>query len=400
MTEKLYLNDSYTTTFTASVSESKIINDKVHVKLEKTWFYPESGGQPSDRGYIGTAKVLDVQLDGDEVIHICNTQPDAEAKAEIDFVRRFDHMQQHSGQHMLTAAAIELFDAGTVGFHLGETVSTIDIEKPSASPAEIEQLEQLCQQWIMANMPITAKTVTRQEFDRMELRKKSIPDHVSGDIRLIAMGDVDICHCGGTHLRSTAEIQTIKIIATEKVRDTVRLSFIAGERAIIDYSFKHDLVSDLSTHFTTGLEDLKQIVLKQQRENIKLKAKIKKIGKDLAEQLAQTEVKNARSVGTFRAIVKHYSESSGDELRSLAQSISRQNDDLIFIGLVDDEEKTTVICTAGKEFSGDLGELVKKLNPLFAGKGGGRGTFAQAVGSTGREKELIAVIEEYLSGLQ
>jgi alanyl-tRNA synthetase len=396
MTVKRYLEDSYQTSFIVDVRESDKEGDHYRVLLSDTWFYPESGGQPADRGTIGSARVLDVQLEDDEVVHVLDAEPEAGTRAEIDWQRRFDHMQQHSGQHLLSAAAVALFDAATVGFHLGELTSTVDLDRQKMSQEEMEQLEELCQTWIVANMPVTAQLVTREQFDRMDLRKKNIPDHVSEDIRLVGMGEVDICHCGGTHVRSTAEVQTIKIIASERVRDTTRLHFLAGERAVRDYGLKHDLVIDLSQHFTTGVEDLKQIVLKQQRENKKLSSKLSATQKQLFEYMAREELSEAESTGSGRVLIKHYPDLGGEELRMVAKGISQLDEKLVFAGLCEEDDSATMVCTAGSAYEGDLGAVVKEILPLFNGKGGGRGTYAQAVGEPGHEDEIVEKLRELL----
>lgn len=399
MTDKQYLVDSYATSFTASVVSCRQGGgNRWRAILEKTWFYPESGGQPADRGTIGDARVLDVQLEDDTVVHILDGQVSGRQPAAIDWPRRHDHMQQHSGQHLLSAAAIELFDASTVGFHLGERISTIDLTINSLPARQIEKLEALCQQLIAQVLPITAATITRQEFDRMDLRKKAIPDHVSGEIRMVGMGDVDLCHCGGTHLRSTAEIQLIKIITTEKVRDTTRVHFLAGERAVRDYSLKHELVNDLSFHFTTGVEDLKQIVLKQQRENKAHTARLKAAHKELSGLLAEKEVRQAKPAGGHLLVARHYPGLGTEMLQALARGITRLEPAMIFCGLTSDGNQQVLICAAGKSYQGDLGQVVQQINPLFEGRGGGRGSFARAAGKPGNESKIIERIEAMFSG--
>jgi alanyl-tRNA synthetase len=397
MTIKRYLEDSYCTSFTARIIKTEKAGTLYRVKLSETWFYPESGGQPADMGTLGNARVVDVQQENGDVIHFLESAPEEkECLASVDWSRRHTHMQQHSGQHMLSAAAVKLLDASTVGFHLGDTISTVDLDIAGITPEKLEDLELLCQQWIIENHTISSSYLSKEEFAAKDLRKKNIPDHIDDRIRLITIEDVDVCHCGGTHLRSTAEIQTIKIIATEKVRGVTRLHFLAGERAINDYWLKHDLASELSKIYTTGIEDLKQIVVKQQRDNKKLTARVALLEKKQASILAEKELPTAEHCGDFKFIIKKYSALSDEELRLLARAITRLDDQLVFAAIVSEPEKTTLICTAGKKYDGDLGPVVQEVTSIFNAKGGGRGTYAQAVGAPGHEGEVIEALQAQL----
>ena len=287
MTRKLYLDDCYRRNFESAITASEKTDSGWEVTLAETCFYPESGGQPADHGSIGGIAVLDVQLRDSEVIHLLEEEPpDSPVTAEIDWRRRYDHMQQHTGQHLLTAALIRLYEADTVGFHLGERVSTIDITLPGLNEDRRRKAEELCGEWIAAAMPTAVEYVDADEFRRMDLRKKALPEEITGEVRLLRIGDVDLAHCGGTHLRNTAEIRLIKIVAVERVRDTTRLHFLAGQRAVDDYADKHGMLSAMAADLTCGIEDLHGRVAALRTEAKEASRQLRKLRGEMIEGMA------------------------------------------------------------------------------------------------------------------
>lgn len=392
MTRKQYLEDSYTKEFEARIIGSEPATDGWEVLLEETYFYPESGGQPADRGTLGGLPVLDVQLRGDDVVHLLESEPPASpAPAKIDWRRRFDHMQQHTGQHLLTAAIIKLFDADTVGFHLGEQFSTIDVTLPGLNHERQRKAERLCADWIAAALPAKVDYVSIDGFRRMSLRKKALPEEITGQVRLLRIGDdVDVAHCGGTHVRNTAEIQLIKIIATEKVRDTTRISFLAGHRALDDYSAKHDLLVVLATDLTCGIEALPATVAKLKGQARDSHKQLKKLRKEMISGMAESEAGAAEKAGDFQILVRRYDGWDADELKTLAGAVTAVDPKIIFCAGGGDADKGMLVLAAGAAFDGDLGEIIKGLLPLFDGRGGGRGRFAQAAGD---HAKLDAVLQ-------
>ncbi len=382
MTRKQYLENSYTSEFEARIIGSEPAADGWEVLLEETYFYPESGGQPADRGTIGAAQVIDVQLRGDSVVHLLGSEPPASpAPAKIDWRRRFDHMQQHTGQHLLTAAFIELFDADTVGFHLGEELSTIDITLPGLNLERQRKAEDLCAEWIAAALPAKIEYVPIEEFREMSLRKKALPEEITGRVRLLRIGDdVDVAHCGGTHVRNTAEIRLIKIIATEKVRDTTRIGFLAGQRALHDYAAKHEMLSAMAADLTCGIEALPATVARLREQSKETHKQLKKLRKEMITGMAAGEAAAAEKSGNFLLLVRRYDGWDADELKTLAGAVTAQGPQIIICAGGGDADKGMLVLAAGEAFEGDLGETMKAILPLFDGRGGGRGRFAQAAG--------------------
>ena len=220
-TERVYYNDSYSTRFTATVVDGA---DSLHVYLDRTAFYPNSGGQPADTGLLNDSRVLDVLDEGDRIAHILD-KPLASTKVagEVDWPRRFDHMQQHSGQHLLSAVLGEVYRVPTVSFHLGSDASTIDVE---ARSLEVRQVEDRVNAAVYENRPLS---VSYQEDADDSLRKQVERE---GRLRIVTIQDLDRSACGGTHVRTTAEIGPIILTRTEKVRNTLRIEFLCGLRAL------------------------------------------------------------------------------------------------------------------------------------------------------------------------
>ena len=398
MTRKLYLDDSYRRNFEAAVIGSEKTDTGWEVTLAETCFYPESGGQPADRGRIGGVAVADVQLRGGDVIHLLEGEPPSSpAPAEIDWQRRYDHMQQHTGQHLLTAALIELFDADTVGFHLGERVSTIDITLPGLNEDRRRKAEELCAEWIAAAMPATVEYVDADEFRAMDLRKKALPDEITGEVRLLRIGDVDLAHCGGTHLRNTAEIQLIKIVGAEKVRDTTRLHFLAGRRALDDYAGKHGMLSSMAAELTCAVEDLPARMAALRAEAKEASKQLRKLRGEMIEGMAAREAADAQEAGAFRVLARRYDGWDAEELKTLAGAATSAEPRLLLCAGGGDAEKAMLVLAAGAEFGGDLGATMRELLPVFEGKGGGRGNFAQAAGDPARLDDAIAAAQELLT---
>ncbi|MEZ4517708.1 MAG: alanyl-tRNA editing protein [Chloroflexota bacterium] len=272
MTIRHYYQDATTKRFSATVTERLIHNDRPAVLLDATYFYPTSGGQPHDTGRLSdgqaTVAVVDVwsPKPGDPVVHILN-QPwtgKDEVIGEIDWLRRFDHMQQHTGQHILSQALIRVAETETVGFHLSKQTVTIDLDTAELTSEQIQAAEQLANEIIWANVPVDIRFASPEEASRLSLRK--IPTKYDGEIRLIAIGDFDLTACGGTHVTATGQIGQIKLLKTERRGDSTRLEFCCGMRALDDYRHKHAVLTDLNSTLTTGYDDLAPSIGRLQEE--------------------------------------------------------------------------------------------------------------------------------------
>ena len=200
--------------------------------LSDTILYPEGGGQPADRGLLNGTPVLDVQRRGGEIRHLLERPVvPGPATVRLDWGRRFDHMQQHSGQHLLTAVAEDRFGWGTTAFHLGELLSDVELAVPRLPPGKLGELEEAVAAEVRAARPVTARRVTAAEFAGLPVRTRGLPEGLEGEIRLVEIAGVDLNTCGGTHVGSTAEIELVALLATEALRGGTRLFFAAGARA-------------------------------------------------------------------------------------------------------------------------------------------------------------------------
>ena len=236
-TARLDYDDAYTTRFEARVLGAGSHRGRPALQLEATYFYPESGGQEADRGTIGGVPVVDVQVDEDGCVwHVVPAEaaiPAGETGAEVDWARRFDHMQQHTGQHVLSAAFERVLDAATLSSHLGEEKSSIELALADADWRMVERIEEAANRVVWDDRAVEHHWVDDEGVKRFALRK---PPAVSGRIRIVEIPDWDVSACGGTHTRRTGEVGAIKIVRWEKVRGNLRFEFLCGARALHDHA--------------------------------------------------------------------------------------------------------------------------------------------------------------------
>ncbi len=383
MTERLYYNDCYLQTFRANVIE--VAGDGKRVYLDRTAFYPTSGGQPFDTGMLGAARVLDVIDEEDRIAHVLDTAVSpGEIAAQIDWQRRFDHMQQHTGQHLLSAVLEDLFKAPTVSFHLGAETSTIDVGK-ELSARQLEQAEERCAAIVAAAEPVTFRY--EEAGGALDLRK---PSERTGTLRIVTIGSFDRSACGGTHVRSTAEIGPVFIRKTEKVRGNMRIEFVCGGRALRHARSDFRTLQDLSRLWSAPSERLIEMSAAQAE---RMKA-LEKSAQKLASELAQRE---GRELWTATApgedgIRRTTQRGLIDEAtRTRAQAFVAQGKAL-FLAIC--EEPPSLLLAASADCGVHAGDRVKKAVAASGGRGGGNQTIAQ--GSVSSKEALAGLIESLL----
>lgn len=265
--QRLYYLDSYCTTFRAVVLTEQEQGETWQVQLDQTAFYPTSGGQPHDTGWLNDSRVLDVQVVDGQVIHMVDKSIGVGQTVEgrIDWDRRFDHMQHHTGQHILSAAFEQLMNADTIGFHLGAEVVTIDLDLPQLEVADVTRVEALANQIIWQNRTIQARFVDEQVLAGLSLRH---PPKVEENIRIVSIVDFDDNACGGTHTKHTGEVGLLKILRTERMRGGIRLIFVCGGRALADYEHRNQVLKDLGSQLSTGVDELAEAVAKVQQSAV------------------------------------------------------------------------------------------------------------------------------------
>ncbi len=395
-----YYTDSYTHSFTAQVIEK--MEDHTII-LDHTYFYPASGGQPHDTGIINGVAVMDVTIreaDG-AVLHWMEKKVMGnEATAVINWDRRFDHMQQHTGQHILSRAFIqtavsETAVPETVSFHLSDDTVTIDLNVPQLSSRQIEEAERLANKIVFENRLITTRFVSLEEAKRLPLRK--IPPARNGRLRLVDIESFDLNACGGTHVERTGSVGLIKIIKLERQARQVRIEFRCGYRALIDYKEKNTVLSDLSTALSTNYVDVPVSLEKLQTENKKNGRLLKKLKSDLLSYEADEMVKNGRLLGRCTLITHVFNDKDGNDLRTLGKQLCQHKNVIALLGSTAGD-KTQLLFSRHVDADGDMKQLLRVAFQEIRGGGGGSCTFAQGggemAGKTAVKKALARAEEE------
>ncbi len=393
-TERLYFSDPYLTTFDARVVKRGEIDGKPAVVLDRSAFYPEGGGQPADRGTLGGVAVVDVQVDESaEVWHLLSAPLPADTVAgAVDWTRRFDHMQQHHGQHLLSAAFENLFAMRTVSFHLGTESSTIDLASAAIAPDQLTAAADLTNRTIWEDHPVDARFVTPAELASLPLRKASV---VQGPIRIVSAGHFDHSPCGGTHPRSTGAVGLLHIRRAEKRGGETRVEFVCGARALRDLRFNESLVTRMATTLTVGAHEVWGAVTRlreaEERSHKRLQALMEELSGFQADQL----VANAARVGGAPVVRRTYADRTLTELRYLAAAIAVRGG-LALLGLSGD--KAQILFARPADSNVDCGKLLKETLAQFGGKGGGQPAIAQ--GGVPDSTKLDAALDAALQRLQ
>ncbi len=398
MTERLYYADSYLAHFTARVVERLTWDGHPAVVLDRTAFYPTSGGQPSDRGYLGGVPVLGVEVrepDG-VVVHILEAPLSSdEVAGEIDWPRRFDHMQQHTGQHLLSAACEQLLDADTVSFHLGAEVSTIDLNVPRLAREAIEEVEERVNRVIWENRAVRAYFVRPEEVASLPLRR---PPQVEGPIRLVEVagdeGDrpFDLNPCGGTHVARTGEIGLLKVLRLDYRGQETRVEFVCGGRALRDYRLKNGVLLSLAAMLTVGYWELPEAVGRMQEEIREVRREARSLRERLVDVEAARLAETAIVVGPLR--VARAVEENWDpaDLRALAQKVAAHPGGVALVASVGGERvHLCVACSEGAP--ADATALLRAVAEPLGGKGGGQARFAQGSAPAAPRSRVEEVLE-------
>lgn len=375
-TERLYYADSYLCRFTAQVVERDNWNGQPAVALDRSAFYPESGGQPGDRGLLNGINVLDTQVRDGVVWHILERPFDDEAvEGEIDWARRFDHMQQHHGQHLLSAAFVHSCDLPTVSFHLGAETCTIDLQTSSLSDDQVERALALANAIVWEDRPINARFVTPEELARLPLRKAP---SVVGPVRIVSVPEFDYSACGGTHPRSTGSVGLIAVRSWSRQKSGMRVEFVCGGRALADYRWINGIVRRLAASESVGIDQL-ETTLERLRTN---EANNRRALEDAQARLLQYEahelLAGATVVGEARVVRQRFDGRPAAELRALAERIAAHPQGVALLGVA--EAKAQIIVARGAAVPLDAGALVRTGLPLIGGRGGGQASMAQGGG--------------------
>jgi len=369
VTERLYYHDSYLREFEARVVDTADEGRRVY--LDRTAFYPTSGGQPFDAGQLNGVRVTEVVDEGDRIAHLLDgALTAAQVRGEIDWVRRYDHMQQHSGQHLLSAAFIEVYGMDTVSFHLGEAVSTIDLEVAAIDPDQVRAVELRANEIVCENRPIAVSY--HEAGEDLGLRKESDRE---GVLRVVSIDRLDRIACGGTHLRATGEIGPILLRKLEKVRNTVRVEFLCGLRAVARARADYDALARIGQTLSSSLDEAPAVVAAQMEAARDGEKQRRKLAADLgAYQGKELYDATAPDAAGRRRLVRRQAQGVFDDIRSIAQSFTAQPQ-AVYIGVIEDPPSLLVAVSADAGI--DAGKVLKSALTEAGGRGGGSARMAQ-----------------------
>ncbi|UQZ36649.1 hydrolase [Paenibacillus sp. PK3_47] len=380
MTNKLYYESAFIQEWETVISGTAQKEDGLYLVLADTAFYPHGGGQPCDTGYINGIAVLDVILEEDTVLHKVERMPESTSvSCVIDWDRRFDHMQQHSGQHLLSAVFLKQLQAVTLSFHLGSDYATVDIDLPELPQAQMAEIEQEVNRQIYMNRSITSYFVDEEELAKLTLVKQP---KVTENIRIVEIEGVEHNACGGTHVSSTGAIGMIKLLRAEKQKGNIRVTFKCGYRALQEFNDGMKILGALSAKYNTGKEEIMDRIEKWEQEQKLVQAELTAL-KEQNDQYAAHELLSSREPDS--PVIAHiYEDKTLKDLQNLAGKLTALSE--LPVLLLSAAENKIVLARSGSTgFS--CGAFFKANLTEYQGKGGGSDKLAQA-GFALREQAL------------
>ena len=376
-TERLYYSDSHLIEFVARVVD---VTDRVSgwtaVVLDRTAFYPTGGGQPSDTGTLDGARVVECIDDGDKgVLHVVQgtaPQRGATVHGRVDWSRRLDHIQQHTGQHILSQAFVTLFNAPTRSFRVSESSCEIDVELSNPATEIIERAVELANNVIWEDRTITIRNVTSDEAAELTLRKEPARE---GDLRLIEIEGFDLTPCGGTHAYRTGEVGMIAVRSWERAKGLTRIEFVAGVRALADYRKANKSAREVAGLFSTGRDDAPSVAAQMLEEQKELNRRIRA----LEEMAAEVEAQKLLSTAADGVVSKIFEGRDAEWLKKLAQALVANPRTVALLGSRD-KDTARVVFARSADADGDMNALMREACALLDGRGGGRSDMAQGGG--------------------
>jgi alanyl-tRNA synthetase len=381
MTQRLYYTDAARTTFDATIVAVESVDGRSHVLLDQTAFYPTSGGQPFDTGTLGGAAVVDVVERGDgSIAHVSSGafKVGDVVSGAVDWARRFDHMQQHTGQHVLSAAFDRLFGVRTESFHMGQLSATIDLAR-EVTAAEIARAEDDANRVVWEDRPVTVRFASAAEASAMGLRKESAR---TGTLRLIDVRDYDLSACGGTHVERTGAIGVVAIGGWEKLRGGSRVEFLCGNRAVQRFRSWRDALSAMQKHLSVPPAEMAASIERMHEDARTMQRTLRQF----QEKLAVQEAGALLAKGAL--IVEAMEGWDAQGIKSIAAAAASANPDALAV-LFTTALPAQVVVARGANAKADAGALLKQLAAQFGGKGGGKPDLAQGGGLNASSAELV-----------
>ncbi len=394
MTKRLYDIDSHQTEMEAVVLSCAPVKGAFDVTLDQTVFFPEGGGQPSDTGALGKAVVSHVREDDGEIYHRID-QPltvGSKVAGRIDWARRFDLMQQHTGEHLLSFSFYELFSASNIGFHLALDYATIDFDKP-LDGEQIAEAERLANRFVWKNLPVSTVFYDDEEAVKdLPLRKHA--DGLQPPIRVVAIEGADMCTCCAPHCRRSGEVGCVFVADASSYKGGTRITFYCGERALKLHRSQHEDLDAIARRFSCPREDAFGAVKKLSDDYGALKKSERDLARALNGYLAAELLAEASPAGKYRVIVHRYGDIDAARLKDLAQAASAEK--TLVLLLSETGGRLLYVLSSGAGFPADVSELIPAVNAAANGKGGGRGTLAQGTApSAAGADETAQQLKEY-----
>jgi len=376
-TLRLYRDTPYRTEFDAVVIEALAWESKPAVVLDATCFYPSSGGQPNDLGTLEGIGVLDVVEEQDRIIHVLEAPlTSSRVHGVIDWPRRFDHMQQHTGQHVLSGAFDTLLQAATVSFHLGADSSTIDISAAALEREDVARVEDLANRIVFENRPIVVQEYDESEIASLPLRKAPA---VHDKIRVVSVQGFDASACGGTHVAMTGEVGGIHIRRWERRRAQTRVEFLCGWRALRAQRASNAICQALAAQLSVGIGELPERISRQIEAEQGARREIARLREKLVAYDASRLIGEAVVVNGMRILQRVLEDYDANHMRYLAQGITQQEPGMVVLFAV--AEPAPQVCLAcSADVDQDMAALFKEVMTPRGGRGGGQPHMAQGGG--------------------
>jgi alanyl-tRNA synthetase len=381
-TERLYYTDSHLTDFEARVTGvTERVSGWVAVTLDRTAFYPTGGGQPSDTGTLNETRVVEcVESEAEGVLHVLQgrgLEVGARVVGQVDWSRRLDHLQQHTGQHILSQAFINLFNAETRGFRMLDQYSEIDIALDAPTEEKIEEAVELANRIIWEDRAVHIRQVTKEEAASLPLRKDSARE---GELRLIEIEGFDLTPCGGTHAQRTGEVGLIAVRSFERAKGLARIDFVAGGRTLADYRRANRTARSVASMFSAGRDDAAAAVARMLVENKQLTRRISSLEEIAARVEAEELLKDALALGDgTRLCTRVFEDRDAESLKKLAQAIISHPATIALLGSRD-QDAARLVFARSAEARGDMNAMMREACQMLDGRGGGKSDMAQGGG--------------------
>ena len=393
MTERLYYTDPYLTEFEATVVAVRQIEQRMAVVLDRTAFYPSSGGQPFDLGTLGVTRIVEVFEDENgDVVHVIDGPALSGLVAgRVDWQRRFDHMQQHTGQHVLSAAFDRSCGAATVSFHLGGEAATIDLSREVTS-GEITAAEDTANAVVWEDRPVTIRFVDAEAASALPLRKEPAR---TGTLRIIEVEGFDVSACGGTHVARTGAIGAIAVSGWERFRGGTRVEFKCGGRGLRAHRALRDLVAAGTRLMSAAAGELPQGIERLQAENKDVRRRVKDLEARLAVFEAEAIAGRATEIAGLRVVAEAIADLDLNGLKTIAQSIVARAGHVAILATT--TPPLSLVIARSADTAVDAARLLKQLTATVGGRGGGRPELAQGGGVEASPGDLLDAAKRLLA---